>query len=396
VALFPIEDYKGQLVTNLFEDEQLFADTAVFWELQNAAIAARRDKYLAKGWKAVEVMELGQRFSQYQHTKAAKRDGAKVFVEIGHDGSVKYWEGYLTVAEAKRVKARAAAIEAGEEAPESVTSKAELTQAQAAYVDAHRQAAVRAALVQNPTVAFRLMIASAISGDHNFRVTEDRQINAGEAVQKSLAANGCHQVFTAAQVAALDMLDIEAIRTTQEAADDAEELELQDEVQDDIEDEGDEEAYAFLPRRRLTVTGHHGLTARVFAKLLTLDNTQVMQVAAVLMAEALTAGSEMVEVASVELGANLAGSWTPDALFWEQLRDKAVINAMLGEVAGKAAADAKLTATGKLQKQAMQEALAASTGEAWLPRWLAAVPTTYTTRGGVRPAEIHQRLSSKP
>src|SRR5262249_5995193 len=57
VALFPLEDYQGQIVADLFGEDGYFGDTAQFWERQNAMIATKRDALLAKGWAEVVVLE---------------------------------------------------------------------------------------------------------------------------------------------------------------------------------------------------------------------------------------------------------------------------------------------------------------------------------------------------
>lgn len=50
------------------------------------------------------------------------------------------------------------------------------------------------------------------------------------------------------------------------------------------------------------------------------------------------------------LGVDMAAFWSPDETFLSLMRDKEVINAMLGEVAGKSVAEGNLTATAKIQK----------------------------------------------
>lgn len=124
--------------------------------------------------------------------------------------------------------------------------------------------------------------------------------------------------------------------------------------------------------------------AGIFAKLLKMSDKEVMKIAAVLMAETLVSGDEAVDLADKTLEVDLTGAWTPDEPFWTNLWDKAVVNAMLAEVAGKATADANLTATGKVQKGILQDALAGSNGRkkasGWLPKWLAFPTRRHTKR----------------
>ena len=62
VALFPIEDYPGLIVSDLFGEDSYFADGDLFWEKQNEAIAARREAWLEAGWADVILLEPGQYF----------------------------------------------------------------------------------------------------------------------------------------------------------------------------------------------------------------------------------------------------------------------------------------------------------------------------------------------
>lgn len=359
VALFSLEEYKGEIVSDLFGTDRIFKDVQMFWEMQNIAIAARRDKYLAAGWCGVEVIGPDQYFHQWQYRRTAKKNGGKVYIELGRDGSAKFHEGLLTEAENKRRQAKASASEQGGDVAAASSTKPEITQAQAAYIDAHRQAAVRAALVSSPTIAFRLLIAHAISGNGNFKVTEDSARSQGQAVVSSIANSPSNQAFEAARHKALTIMGFA----------------------------GD---------------GGHSVTDRyldcldVFAKMLTLSDIEVMEVAAVVMAESLAAGDIMVEAAGKVLSVSLENSWQPEEIFWEQLRDKAIINAMLREVAGKKIADANLTRTGKEQKELMQKTLTDS-GKKWLPRWLKPVAATYSDRGGFRtPSQIKELHNLSP
>src|SRR5690606_32434221 len=49
VALFPMDSYGGEIVTDLFGECGYFADTEQFWSLQNAAIAEKREALIKAG-----------------------------------------------------------------------------------------------------------------------------------------------------------------------------------------------------------------------------------------------------------------------------------------------------------------------------------------------------------
>ncbi len=64
VALFPLADYPGRLVTDLFGEETFFDDRAQFWTLQNQAITALRDRWQTVGlrcrcWRRAIISEVG-------------------------------------------------------------------------------------------------------------------------------------------------------------------------------------------------------------------------------------------------------------------------------------------------------------------------------------------------
>ncbi|MFC3320860.1 ParB/RepB/Spo0J family partition protein [Mesorhizobium cantuariense] len=138
VALFPIEDYPGLMVCDLFGEDSYFADADLFWEKQNAIIAARRDAYLEAGWAEVVVLEPGQYFHSWDHEKTPKKKGGKVVITVSHRGEVECHEGWLSHKEARRARGKA---DAGEEADTPAKpSRPELSGPMQNYVDLHRHA----------------------------------------------------------------------------------------------------------------------------------------------------------------------------------------------------------------------------------------------------------------
>jgi ParB family chromosome partitioning protein len=116
-------------------------------------------------------------------------------------------------------------------------------------------------------------------------------------------------------------------------------------------------------------------TAAVFARLLTLSDAEVQRIAAFAMADSLAAGSAAVELAGVHLKADPRAVWQPDATFFELIRERATINAMLAEVAGEAVAKGNVSEKVKTQKQIIGDCLAGKNDrpkvENWLPGWMA-------------------------
>ncbi|MCC0039954.1 MAG: ParB/RepB/Spo0J family partition protein [Brucellaceae bacterium] len=81
-ALFDPEAYGGAIISDLFGEDSFFADPDRFWQLQMAAIAEKRDTYLANGWSDVIVQEPGEWFRNWDYRKLAKSKGGKVIVSL--------------------------------------------------------------------------------------------------------------------------------------------------------------------------------------------------------------------------------------------------------------------------------------------------------------------------
>jgi ParB family chromosome partitioning protein len=95
VALFPLADYPGRVVTDLFGEDAFFDDAAQFWTLQHQAIAALRERLLAEGWAKVAVLETGAYFSRWEYQPTEKQEGGGVWIAPRHNGEVVCHEGFL-------------------------------------------------------------------------------------------------------------------------------------------------------------------------------------------------------------------------------------------------------------------------------------------------------------
>jgi ParB family chromosome partitioning protein len=117
---------------------------------------------------------------------------------------------------------------------------------------------------------------------------------------------------------------------------------------------------------------HWGATA--FARLLSMPDETVLRVLTIVMAETLAAGSPMVEAAGFVIRPDVSRWWAAEATFLELVRDRVAVNAMLGEVAGKAVADSNVTETAKVQKKIVHDCLQGEGRErvdGWALRYMA-------------------------
>jgi len=360
VALFPVEDYPGQIVADLFGEDAYFADADLFWQLQNQAVAAKRDALLEAGWPEVVLLEPGQHFHSWEHEKTPKKKGGKVFIAVSRRGEVEVHEGWLSRQEARRA-AKRAGTDGDSEGAAAKPARPEVTKAMQNYLDLHRHAAVRLALVAHPGTALRLMVAHAVASSGHWQVKPEPQRAVSEAIAASVANGTAEQAFAVERQAVLALLDLPEDRH-------------------DVARPG----YDAYP------------TAAVFAKLLALSDADVLRVAACVMAETLAAGSATVEAVGNHLAVDAGTHWRPDDAFFDLIRDKAVINAMLAEVAGKAVADGNVAEKGKTQKKIVRDCIDGANGrakaEGWLPGWVAFPVRTYSESGTLGTAEEWARV----
>lgn len=339
VALFPVEQYPGEVVTDLFGDIGYFTDHNAFWALQNAAIARLRDELLAKGWQQVTVMEKGARFHAWEYREATMEDGGRVFVEVRGNGEVNVYAGYRDGDEPSADEECVGADTPA--APEKAdSSKSELTRPAENYVALHRHAIVRAELLSRPGIALRLAVAHMIAGSPLWSVRADRQRADKEEIAASVTAGKAQAVFETERTAMLELLELEPSH------------------------------YGTLTR------GHTDdwSGAVVLARLLTLPDEAVLRVLTLLMAETLCVGTPLVEAAGALVTPDVARWWSAEDTFLELVRDRGAVNAMLAEVAGKEVADANVSETGKVKRKIIRDCLNGEGRErsaGWVPRYMA-------------------------
>ncbi len=366
VALFPLADYKGRIVADLFGEQSYFDDAAQFWTLQNQAIAELRESLLAKGWAKVKMLEMGDYFRSWEYQRTAKKDGGWVLLLPQRNGEVLVHEGYLPLKEVQRQARRAAGIEGDVELDEATLKgvRSETTQALQNYVALHKAAAVRIALVQNPAVALRLAVASLIGGADNWSVRADRTHPMNATIEASVATGAALAAFAEERRTVAGGLASAA--------------------------DGSEPTDATLSGRGYGETQ----TAETFARLLELNDEQVLKVLAVIAAEALVAGSGVAERLGELLQIDMHQCWQPDEAFLELLTDKAALAGIAAEVG--AAPNAK--ATGKELRASIRRRLngeGCPPVENWLPRYFEFPIRGYIDRPVAEARAAYDRLATR-
>ena len=349
-ALFDLADYKGSIVSDLFGEDSYFSDSEKFWSLQNTVIAEAKERYLANGWNAVVILEVGEFWQNWEHSETTKKNGGRIYVQIARNGEVNFHEGYLTEKEAKRQKKMPNSKEVTKPA-----ERPELTKVMQNYLDLHRHTAVRTELLGHGGIALRLAVAQIIAGSELWTIKADSQKADNEAISRSLPTNKAEDKFAEQRRIVRDLLGFGKSND------------------------------ATLVHRKDDWGKSHDLY-KVFAKLIALSDEEVTTILTFVVAEALPAGSAMVEVLGNILCVDMADRWSPDEVFLDLYRDKEAINAMLKDIGGKRVADGNVTATAKVQKKIISDFLDGTREGAkadWQPRYMEFPMRTYTKRGGI-------------
>jgi ParB family chromosome partitioning protein len=354
-ALFDLALYTGAVTADLFGEAAVFADAAAFWEAQGAVIAERIDGYRQRGWADVIVLERGAYFQRWDFVQTTKKQGGKVIVEQRHDGTVTFHEGWLKAAEAR--KARTTKTE-GEAAP-AADARAEMSGPMADYVGLHRHGAAQASLIRNPAIALRLMAAHTLCGSSLWNV---RLHTPGAVKAETLASTGGG--MAAAELAA-----------------------ARDSVEAMFEALG-----APVPRR----SGDADHLCETFAALLAMSDAEVLQVIAIAMADTLDSGGPAVEAVLHACSADPGEFWKPDEAFFDLLRDRRVINAMVADIGSPSLAETCATDTAKAQKTVLANRISGegcAPDPGWRPGWMQVPPTRQIDGAACPPADAWDRIA---
>lgn len=388
-ALFDAAQSGLALVTDLFGEDAYFADGEAFWTLQNAAIEARRCAAIEAGWADARVLGPEAHFHSWEHEKTPKRKGGRVYIDVRGNGEVVIHEGYLPRREAARRKAD------GEQGTDfERPARPEITATTRSYLDLHRHAALRAALLDAPQVALRAMVAHVLAGSSLWRVSPEPQACRNPAIAKSLAASRGEAVFAARRQALRALLA--PATSGAEGPSCAGPDGYEPHAEAGCEEHGG-------PDARRPLTGEHGLDlVALFVRLLDLPDASVLDLVALAMGESLAAGSPFIEALGGHLGLDMAAWWQGDAAFFDTLRDREVLTALVGEVAGEASARANAREPCRTLRTILGDHLYGhlyGTGsrpvrEGWVPRWMTFPPSAYTARGGVGPCQAHARAQA--
>ncbi len=355
-ALFDPDQYEGEIISDLFGEHGVFANVDEFWDAQSIAIAARVGEYKKAGWCDVQILDRGHYFQSWDHEKRARTKGGKVFVELRHDGTVTFHVGFVTNAEARKLDKQCGA---GDD-DASANVRPEMTKAMGEYLFEHRRLAAGASLLGHPKIALRLMLAHVLVGSslwtargHSFRSSK-------EEILDSLTASRGAAEIEQAEAAIAEMFKANGIASLRHNGD----------------------AYHLC---------------EVFTVLLGMDDDEVLRVLTVSMVSKLEAASPVVEAVAVATETDIAAYWKPDEIFFDLLRDKRAINAMIADIASRKIAEPHLAETAKSQKEVLANRISGEGCEPnpdWRPGWMQVPPTAFVEGAPSFPADQWQRINA--
>ena len=350
VALFSLDDYDGDIFEDLFGEKSVFADAELFWKCQDMAIDAEREKLLANGWSKVTVLPRGEFFHSWDYDQVPKKQGGEVFVEVRHSGEVMFIKGHAPRRKKKTEKAA------------EVKSRPECSAPLENYVDLHRHAAARAAMLKHQGAALRMLAAHLMIGAPNIRCMPDPQRTRKEETAASVATSKGEKLIQAERAEIAKLLDLGD--PTHIAG-------------------GNEDGWQL---------------AYIFARLMKLSDADITRILTFIMAEIIAAGHEAIDCLACVLSIDIADWMVPDDAFFDLLRDKTTTNAMLKEIAGSDVAAANEGATAKAQKAIIRDCLEGRNGRPetpnWRPAWMQFPALSYSDAG--KPGAVHRAEKIAP
>ena len=162
VALFDVDTVDVALVEDIFQDERFFADAEQFWVLQRSEIETIQKDYESRKW-VVEVLEHG--YSSWQYSATTKKDGGKVLIFVGSDGSVEVQEGILSNTELRQ---RERAAQGEDDEIEAPKVKPEVTKKLNEYLLGYLTQAAQSSVMENYELTQRVMLVMLLCTDGRF------------------------------------------------------------------------------------------------------------------------------------------------------------------------------------------------------------------------------------
>lgn len=133
----------------------------------------------------------------------------------------------------------------------------------------------------------------------------------------------------------------------------------------------------------------------IFAALLAMSDEEGIEVLAFTMAQTLEAVGPVVEAVLNVCETDLPAYWKPEPAFFDLLRDKRAINAMVADIGSKSLAEGCANDTAKVQKQIIGNRITGAGCDPnpdWRPTWMQIPPNRLVEGAGSPPADASARI----
>ncbi len=172
MALFDVSEAKIAIVEDFFQDENFFADSDEFWQLQNAEIEKQQADFEAKGW-TVEVLH--QPFYNWEYVDVTKAKGGKVYIFVTDSGEVTVKNGILTSTAYRALERKEAGQ--GSTTAEKPTEKPEVTKKMNEYLLGYLTQSAQSAVIDDYDLTQRVMLVMLLTQDGALGFSYDEQLS---------------------------------------------------------------------------------------------------------------------------------------------------------------------------------------------------------------------------
>lgn len=154
-AIFPLEEYQGSITRDLFfnEDESYFDDREEFFDLQDDAVLALKEKKEDEGYSPVEICKESW-FSRYKYRKAEKGELRGCVIHYAPNGDVEVHEDLVSRSLSSDVT----------DGVKDKKPKPTYSSSLCEYIAMQKTVAVQDALISNPRKAKEVAVVMMIHG----------------------------------------------------------------------------------------------------------------------------------------------------------------------------------------------------------------------------------------
>lgn len=171
MALFDVGEAKIAIVEDFFQEENFFADSDEFWQLQNPEIEKIKTTFEQNGW-ITEVSH--ERYYDWEYTDVTKAKGGKAYIFVDDSGEVTVKKGILTNAAFRALEKQATSQGSGD--VETPKEKPEVTKKLNEYLLGYLTQSARSLVLEDYDLAQRILLVMLLTHDGALSISYDEQL----------------------------------------------------------------------------------------------------------------------------------------------------------------------------------------------------------------------------